>query len=117
MNNGEGEGGKKLFIGGLHLDTDKDSLQAYFEKYGTVDDAVVMRDGESRKSRGFGFITFSHPQEANQCLSECPHMVDGKKVCMSGDFGIDEEKGQLEMELALYGKLYWRIGAFAFRNL
>jgi RNA recognition motif-containing protein len=70
----------KLFIGGLHLDTDNERLREYFEKYGEVLDSVVMRDGETRKSRGFGFITFSDISQALVCLDSKPHMVDDKEV-------------------------------------
>lgn len=72
----------KLFVGGLHLETNNDSLRAYFEKYGEVCDAVVMIDGDTKKSRGFGFITFSDVSQAEVCLHKdnLPHYIDEKQV-------------------------------------
>lgn len=72
----------KLFIGGLHVDTDKDSLREYFETYGTVVDAVVMSDPHTKNSRGFGFITYDDAANAKSCLDSCPHVVDDKQVSL-----------------------------------
>jgi RNA-binding protein Musashi len=50
---------RKIFIGGLSYATDDEKLRSYFARYGQVLDAVVMKDPVSRRSRGFGFITYS----------------------------------------------------------
>lgn len=71
-----------MFVGGLHLDTDNESLREYFERYGEVFDSVVMRDGESRKSRGFGFVTFSDESQGTACLQSGPHVLNGKEVSL-----------------------------------
>jgi heterogeneous nuclear ribonucleoprotein A1/A3 len=49
---------KKLFIGGLRDNITEDDLKKYFGAYGTVVETVIMKDKESSKSRGFGFVTF-----------------------------------------------------------
>ena len=49
---------RKIFIGGLSYGTDDEKLRKYFSAFGTVQDAVVMKDPVSRRSRGFGFITY-----------------------------------------------------------
>ena len=70
----------KVFIGGLHLDTSNETLRGYFESQNVVVlDAVVMRDGATRKSRGFGFVTFEENRDLQSCLSN-PHKIDGKEV-------------------------------------
>ncbi|KAF0695969.1 Aste57867_13241 [Aphanomyces stellatus] len=51
----------KIFIGGLSYETTDEKLRSYFGAYGTVTDAVVMKDPISRRSRGFGFITYADP--------------------------------------------------------
>jgi len=40
---------RKIFIGGLHVDTTDDSLRQFYEKWGDVVDCVVMRDPYTRK--------------------------------------------------------------------
>ena len=49
---------KKLFIGGLRDNITEDDLKSYFGNYGNVIEAVIMKEKESNKSRGFGFVTF-----------------------------------------------------------
>ena len=48
----------KLFVGGTSWDTTKQSLEAYFCKFGKITDSVIMTDRNTGKPRGFGFITF-----------------------------------------------------------
>ena len=43
---------RKLFVGGLPPSCDDASLRAHFEQFGPVDEAVVMVDHESKRSRG-----------------------------------------------------------------
>lgn len=49
---------KKLFIGGLRDNISDDDLKAYFGTFGSVAEAIVMKEKETNKSRGFGFVTF-----------------------------------------------------------
>ncbi|XP_072300608.1 heterogeneous nuclear ribonucleoprotein A3 [Eucyclogobius newberryi] len=71
---------RKLFIGGLSYETTEDSLRAHFEQWGTLTDCVVMRDSESRRSRGFGFVTYSSVTEVDEAMRNRPHKLDGRAV-------------------------------------
>lgn len=71
----------KMFIGGLNNQTTADSLRRYFEQFGEIKECVVMRDGITKRSRGFGFVKFTDSKSVDQVqkTSTC-HTVDGKKV-------------------------------------
>uniref|UniRef100_A0A8C5C716 Heteroous nuclear ribonucleoprotein A3 n=1 Tax=Gadus morhua TaxID=8049 RepID=A0A8C5C716_GADMO len=71
---------RKLFIGGLSFETTEESLRAHFEQWGTLTDCVVMRDPNSKRSRGFGFVTYSNGSEVDEAMSARPHKVDGRVV-------------------------------------
>ena len=58
----------RLFVGGLAWATTNDSLRSAFEKYGPVSDAVVVKDRETGRSRGFGFVTFEEEHDADEAL-------------------------------------------------
>lgn len=66
---------RKLFIGGLAPATQTQDLISHFEQYGIVEDAVVMQDHNTKRPRGFGFVTFSTSNAAlkvrlgPQCIS------------------------------------------------
>ena len=72
----------KTFLGGLNYDTTEEGLRQYFEsKYGHVADAHVVRERDTQRSRGFGFVTFSSSNEAQaaiQALDGTDH--DGRQL-------------------------------------
>jgi len=53
----------KLFVGSLAWATDDDSLQAAFAPFGTVVSATVVKDRDSGRSKGFGFVEFADDAE------------------------------------------------------
>jgi len=59
----------KLFIGGLSWGTETDGLRSKFEQFGAVEDAIVIRDRETGRSRGFGFVTYSSDEGANAAIA------------------------------------------------
>ncbi|XP_056323788.1 heterogeneous nuclear ribonucleoprotein A1a isoform X1 [Danio aesculapii] len=71
---------RKLFIGGLSFETTDESLRAHFEQWGTLTDCVVMRDPNTKRSRGFGFVTYSSVGEVDAAMDARPHKVDGRAV-------------------------------------
>uniref|UniRef100_A0A4W4G945 RRM domain-containing protein n=1 Tax=Electrophorus electricus TaxID=8005 RepID=A0A4W4G945_ELEEL len=71
---------RKLFIGGLSFETTDESLRAHFEQWGTLTDCVVMRDSNTKRSRGFGFVTYSSVSEVDAAMDARPHKVDGRAV-------------------------------------
>ncbi|KAL7733121.1 hypothetical protein ACLKA6_004644 [Drosophila palustris] len=58
----------------------KQSLRDYFGRYGDISEAMVMKDPTTRRSRGFGFVTFSDPNSVDKVLTQGTHELDGKKV-------------------------------------
>ncbi|XP_069679914.1 heterogeneous nuclear ribonucleoprotein 27C isoform X5 [Periplaneta americana] len=71
---------EKLFVGGLSWETTQENLQRYFSRYGEVIDCVVMKNSESGRSRGFGFVTFSDPANVSLVLQNGPHQLDGRTI-------------------------------------
>jgi len=70
----------KLFIGGLSGKTTAEMLREYFSQYGMISECTVMKDPITRRSRGFGFVTFSDPDSVQNVLSSGPHQLDSKSV-------------------------------------
>lgn len=66
-----------------------ESLQRYFNRYGEVIDCVVMKNSESGRSRGFGFVTFADPNNVNVVLQNGPHVLDGRTVSVIYQLHID----------------------------
>lgn len=60
--------GNRLFIGNLSYQLSTEELRTEFGKFGTVNDAKVMTDRETGRSRGFGFVTMSSDAEAASAI-------------------------------------------------
>lgn len=65
----------KIFVGNLPFTMDSFELEELFKSFGKIQEANVVKDRESGKSRGFAFVTFSSGSEAQQALS-----MDGKEI-------------------------------------
>ncbi|XP_055063899.1 RNA-binding protein Musashi homolog 2a isoform X3 [Paramisgurnus dabryanus] len=70
----------KMFIGGLSWQTSPDSLRDYFSKFGEIRECMVMRDPTTKRSRGFGFITFADVSSVDKVLAQPHHELDSKTI-------------------------------------
>ncbi|RMZ99202.1 heterogeneous nuclear ribonucleo A2 B1 -like protein [Brachionus plicatilis] len=71
---------RKVFIGGLSFKTDDEAFKTYFSKFGQLMDYVVMKDKESGKSRGFGFVTYANSVQVDELMKNRPHIIDGRQI-------------------------------------
>lgn len=69
----------KLFIGGVSWETTEEKLKEHFENYGEVSQTVIMRDKNTGRPRGFGFVVFSDPSILDTVLQD-RHTIDGRTV-------------------------------------
>ncbi|CAB1317153.1 unnamed protein product [Coregonus sp. 'balchen'] len=74
----------KLFVGGLSFDTTEESLAEAFAKYGNIAKVDVIRDKETGRSRGFGFVKYDNADDAKDALEG----MNGKvyRLSMAGPF-------------------------------
>ena len=71
----------KLFVGGISWETDEDRLREYFGRFGEVTEAVIMRDRNTGRARGFGFVVFADSGIAERVTMD-KHMIDGRMVVL-----------------------------------
>lgn len=67
---------RKLFVRGLSWDTTDETLRSVFEKYGTIEEAAVVRDRVTDKSKGYGFVIFDDMDAANAALQQPVKEID-----------------------------------------
>ncbi|KAI8480520.1 hypothetical protein Bbelb_417560 [Branchiostoma belcheri] len=60
----------KIFVAGLNLETNETTLEKLFNKYGKIVEVLLMKDKITARSRGFGFITFENPRDAEVAVKE-----------------------------------------------
>ncbi|CAK9148885.1 unnamed protein product [Ilex paraguariensis] len=69
---------KKIFVGGIPSSVSEDDFKNFFSKYGKVVEHEIIRDHETNRSRGFGFIIFDNEEVVDDLLSH------GNMIDMSG---------------------------------
>ena len=58
----------KIYVGNLNFRTTQQELEDLFTNYGQVQEAAVVTDRETGRSRGFGFVTMPEDSEANAAI-------------------------------------------------
>uniref|UniRef100_A0A3B3B885 Musashi RNA binding protein 1 n=1 Tax=Oryzias melastigma TaxID=30732 RepID=A0A3B3B885_ORYME len=69
-----------MFIGGLSWQTTQEGLREYFGKFGEVKECMVMRDPVTKRSRGFGFVTYADQAGVEKVLAQNRHELDSKTI-------------------------------------
>jgi len=59
---------KKLFVGNLDWGVKGEDLQGLFSEHGAVEEAVVIEDRATGRSKGFGFVTMTNDDEADKAV-------------------------------------------------
>ena len=67
-------------MGGLHLDTTEEELIEELGRYGEIEETVIIREKESRKPRGFGFVIFKDFDSANKLCTHRHVSIRGRDV-------------------------------------
>jgi len=60
---------KNIFVGNLDFNTGEDELRKLFEPYGQVDRVSIMTDRDTGRSRGFGFVEMTNPEEGEKAIA------------------------------------------------
>ena len=61
---------KKVYVGNLPFSVEQDKLKELFASYGEIEEAVVISDRFSGRSKGFGFVTFVNDADADKTIAE-----------------------------------------------
>jgi cold-inducible RNA-binding protein len=70
-----------LYIGNLPYGVDEDSLRQMFTPYGAVESAKVIKDRQTGRSKGFGFVEMGSQAEADAAIKALNETaVDGRNI-------------------------------------
>lgn len=71
----------KVYVGNLSWNTNDDGLAQAFSAFGQLTDYIVMKDRETGRSRGFGFVTYGTQQEADAAIAGLNEQeLDGRRI-------------------------------------
>ncbi|MCP4713319.1 MAG: RNA-binding protein [Planctomycetes bacterium] len=65
-----------IYVGNLSYDTTEDGLRVLFEEFGQVESVSIIKDRETGRARGFGFVQMPDSGEGQKAIDE----VNGKDL-------------------------------------
>jgi RNA recognition motif-containing protein len=68
--------GKKLYVGNISFSCNEDALRDVFSEVGTVETVTIIKDRDSGRSKGFGFVEMSSDDEAARAIES----INGREV-------------------------------------
>ena len=60
----------KVYVGNLPFSVDDEKLKELFSAFGEIEEATVIKDKFSGRSKGFGFVTFANDENAKKAIEE-----------------------------------------------
>jgi len=69
--------GSRLFVGGVNFTATDEDVRSKFAEVGEVVSAKIVLDRETGKSKGFAFVEFADPRDAQAALSK----MQGVEIC------------------------------------
>ncbi|KAJ5655578.1 hypothetical protein N7507_007528 [Penicillium longicatenatum] len=90
---------RTLFVRSLPISATTESLAEYFSQSYVIKHATVVSDPQTKKSKGYGFVTFADLEDAESALKELNGSTfDGKKIrvdyAQARQREIDEKLGK-----------------------
>ncbi len=72
---------KRIYAGNLPWSVTKAKLEELFSLYGEIEDAIVISDKHTGRSRGFGFVTYKNEPDADKAIKEMSEKeVEGRNL-------------------------------------
>jgi RNA recognition motif-containing protein len=74
----------RLFVGGLSFNTSENDLRDACAAHGTVQEVSIVMDRDTRKSKGFGFVTMGTEEEAQAVIAALNgQTLDGRNLTVN----------------------------------
>jgi len=97
--------GVNLYVKNLSDEMDDAKLEEAFARFGAITSAKIMRDPDT-SSKGFGFVCFDNPDEAQKAMAEMNgKMLDQKPLYVAMAQRKDVRRAQLEAQQAARQKM------------
>lgn len=86
--------GRKIFVGNLPFSIGEAELRELFQQKGNVDAVTVMRDNDTGRSRGFGFVEMASDEAAQKAIAELNgYSLEGRNLTVNEAKPKPERRG------------------------
>ena len=84
---------KRLYIGNLPFSTTLEQLKEIFSKYGEIEEATIVANKYSGRSKGFGFVEYKEDSAAEAAISEMNNKeIEGREIVVKEAMPFDPDK-------------------------
>ena len=84
---------KRIYVGNLPFSVTQEKLKEHFSKYGEIEEATVITNKFSGRSKGFGFVSFKDESSAEKAIAEMNKKeVEGRPLNVKEAIPFDENK-------------------------
>ena len=91
--------GKRIYVGNLPWSITKIRLEELFSSFGEIEDALVISDKYTGRSRGFGFVTFSKEGDADKAIREMNEKeLEGRNLVVKEARPLEEREPKVRQE-------------------
>jgi RNA recognition motif-containing protein len=74
----------RIYVGNLSYQTTEEGLESTFGAYGPVNNVTIIRDRETGKSRGFGFVEMQDEENVQAAIEALNgHEIDGRRLTVN----------------------------------
>jgi len=70
----------KLFVGGIPYHTEDETMKQYFLQFDDIVEAVIIRERNSQRSKGYGFVTMATKEGAQRAIVNKRPVIDGRRA-------------------------------------
>ncbi|OGO94066.1 MAG: hypothetical protein A3F41_04755 [Coxiella sp. RIFCSPHIGHO2_12_FULL_44_14] len=75
------QSGSKIYVGNLSYSVDEEQLSDYFKQFGSVKELTLIKDRETGRSKGFAFVEYDSPGDAEKAIREANgHDLGGRAM-------------------------------------
>ncbi|MGD9109082.1 MAG: RNA-binding protein [Gammaproteobacteria bacterium] len=71
---------KKLYVGNLPYSATEESLKTLFSQFGSVESVALIKDRETGRVKGFGFVEFKVQADAEKALALNGNDFEGRAL-------------------------------------
>ncbi len=92
---------KRIYVGNLPWSVDKAKFEELFSPFGEIEEALVISDKYTGRSRGFGFVTYKNDADADKAIGDMNEKeVEGRNLIVkeARPSREDQKEGQTEDE-------------------
>ncbi len=79
-NDGGSQGNSQVYVGNLSYRVRERELREFFENFGDIAYIKVVKDRQTGRSKGFGFVTFKTSDQADAALSAHGEEMSGRNI-------------------------------------